>query len=1069
MTLQTDPQFIQLDCRGLFTMPNSLSQVPHGSLLQAENVVVSYNGLLSVRRGIKQYGTSLATLTGISTTEIFQEFFYKGSKLVWYGDATVPRFNPAKAYFAYDSDNLGTWVQTTHPFPPPAYALTDTYRSAQSNDNIYFTSTSGILKTDDPAHALYSAGGLPGLDGVATLVNSAGFLDSDTAVAYRMVWQYTDANHNAIVGTPSTRLVVENTYGIVTDTTSGATFAIVTIPSGSEFTVSTTTGLTPGDTITQGAATTTISTVGLAFTITSVPNSTTLDVSSAAGLSVDDTIVQGANTTVIQGISGTTLTVSSTAGFIASTAYDTSVLQITVGSTAGFIAGQSSNVQLVYTIPHGTTTAYQWQIYRTIMSASATTDPGDNEQLVATGNPSPTDITNGYFTYVDALPQDQLGANLYTNATEEGISQANNIPPLANDMCFFFGYMIYGAATTQQLFLLSLLSAEPPNGIQIGDTFTVANGGSSFTLTGAASENISLGEFKVYTGGDPGSDILQTKESIIRVLNRQSQTLVYAYDASDTSTAGALPGDFYLQEQNIGGGTFYVFSSRTTAWSPTLSPELSFSITAVVDATHLTVSSTTGITAGDTIAQNPYSTTVTTVVDSTHLIVASTTGFATGTAYDVSTGSSSLPGGGLGGGYCSKFQEPEAVPVANTINAGNPNFEWLRCLPLRNSIIVLKADGLFQLTGTTYPFTVTTLDTGTILTAPESCAVMNNQVFAYTNQGVVAIAETGPGIISRPIENTLQQISSYLYPNFPEVTFGTAYETDRKYLLSTISSSDGFEQATIQYVYDTITEAWTAYVYPVPVWDIQESPDDHRLYVDSATSAYPYVFQEKKSFTNIDYADIEIPVTITGSSGTTVDLASTTNVTVGWSLVQLVPESIATPSQILNLSVITAILNSTQITVADVINWDLTGGSFTAVEQPIPVSVRYCPIIGVSAAPNTSGNPGIIKNFKEIQFMFQDVAFTSVNVTFSSDFISNSTPISLVPIPAGQQWGQFKWGQVPWSGIDQLAVSSVRTYIPLYARRAHWLNLGLQLSQAMVGFTYGGCVLTYTDVTTRSK
>ena len=1055
-------------------MPNSLSQVPHGSLLQAQNTVVSYNGLLSVRRGIKQFGTSLETLTSISTTEVFQEFFYKGSKLIWYGDATVPRFDPAKSYFAYDSDGLGTWIQTTHPFPPPAYALTDTYRSAQSNDNIYLTSTSGILKTDNPANALYSAGGLPGLDGIASLVNSSGFLESDTAVAYRMTWTYTDANNNAVQGTPSTRLVIANTFGIVSDTTSGATFAINSVVSGTEFTVSTTLGLFPGDSITQGAATTTISTVGLPFTITSVPDSVTIDVSSAAGLSVDDTIVQGANSTVIQGISGTTLTVSSTAGFTTGTAYDTSVLQITVASTTGFVAGQTSNVQLIYTIPHGVTTAYQWQIYRTIMSASATTDPGDSEQLVLSGNPSPTDITNGYFTVVDALPEDLLGAALYTNSGQEGISQANTIPPLSNDLCFFFGYMIYGSCTTQQIFLLSLLSAEPPNGIQVGDTFTVANGASQFTLTGASSENISLGEFQVFSGGDPGSDILQTKLSLIRVLNRQPQTLVYAFDASDTSTVNALPGDFYLQEQNIGGGQFHVSSSRSTCWNPALQPELSFTIVSVDDATHLTVSSTAGIAAGDTIAQSPYSTTVTTVTDSTHLIVVDTINLAPGTAYDVSAGSASLPGGGKGMGFCSKFQEPEAVPLANTINVGNPNFEWLRCLPLRNSVIVLKADGLFQLTGTTFPFTVTTLDTGTILTAPESCAVMNNQVFAYTNQGVVSIAETGPGIISRPIENILQQISSYLYPNFPQVSFGTAYETDRKYLFSTISSEDGFNKATIQYVYDTITESWTTYLYPIPVWDIQESPDDHRLYVASADSAYPYLFQEKKSFTNIDYADIEIPVTITGFNNSNplefiVDLTDTSQVTVGWSLAQLVPESINTPTKILNLSVILRVLNSTQIVVTDAINWDLTMSSFTAIEQPIPVVVQYCPIVGLPSPGTNSSNPGLVKFFKEIQLFFQNVDFDFVTVRFSSDFVPGGPPLDLVPTPVTTGWGQFAWGQVPWGGGEDFQVQAIRTYIPLQARRAHWLNLEIDVNQAMTGFNYGGCVLQYMNKSTRVK
>src|SRR5262249_54013084 len=152
-----------------------------------------------------------------------------------------------------------------------------------------------------------------------------------------------------------------------------------------------------------------------------------------------------------------------------------------------------------------------------------------------------------------STPQSQLGAALYTNSGQQGASQANNIPPLSNDMCFFFGYMIYGAATTQQKFLLSLLATGAPDGIQVGDTFTITNGASNFTLTGPVTENIGAAEFQVFTGGTPADDILATKQSLIRVLNRQPQTLVYAYDATDPSSAVSLPGDFFLQEQNIGG------------------------------------------------------------------------------------------------------------------------------------------------------------------------------------------------------------------------------------------------------------------------------------------------------------------------------------------------------------------------------------------------------------------------------------------------------------------------------------------------------------------------------------
>ena len=80
MTLETSPQDIKLTCKGLFTMPNSLSKVPEGSLLIAENVVVDYDGLLSGRRGIKQFGTDLSILTTVlSIPTFFQEFFYAGS------------------------------------------------------------------------------------------------------------------------------------------------------------------------------------------------------------------------------------------------------------------------------------------------------------------------------------------------------------------------------------------------------------------------------------------------------------------------------------------------------------------------------------------------------------------------------------------------------------------------------------------------------------------------------------------------------------------------------------------------------------------------------------------------------------------------------------------------------------------------------------------------------------------------------------------------------------------------------------------------------------------------------
>jgi hypothetical protein len=860
-------------------MPNALSQVPAGSLLVAQNVVVDYDGLLSGRRGIRQFGTSLQTITGSAHTNVFQEFFYAGSKLVWFGDHTVSSTNAARFYFGYDSDNLGTWVQTTHPFSPPAYAFTGKYRSVQSNGNFYMTSTTGLLKTDAPVNPLRQAGGLPGLDGVASLTGASGFMSNNTEVAYRMTWTTTDANHNAVQGVPSTRVVISNS------------------------------------------------------------------------------------------------------------------------------SGGTRSVILTFTIPHGTKTTDQYTIYRSLMSASSTTQPSDELQLTIHGFPTSTDLTNGFITITDSTPESLLGAALYTNSGQQGIAQSNNIPPLANDVCFFQGYVIYGAATTQNKFLLSLLSTNGAGALTIGDTFTVTTGVASFTLTAAAAENIPAAQFKVFSGGDPASDILLTKQSLIRVLNRQAQLQVYAYDSTDVNSASSLPGDFVLQEQGISRIQFGVSSSNSTAWFPKL-----------------------------------------TTIPSDNL---------------------SLAGGFIGSGYCSKFQEPEAVPVANTISVGNKNFEWLRCLPLRNSVIVLKADGCFQLTGTAFPFTVTTLDLGTILTAPESPTVMANQVFAYTNQGVVAITETGPGIISRPIEDELQAISSYLYPNFPKVTFGTSYETDRKWILSTISGADGFQLPTRQYVYDIITQTWTTYKYPVAIWDLHESPTEHRLYAASADETHPFMFQERKAFVDSDFADLEIPTTITAVNGRTLTVTNTVGAHIGWSIAQLSAEGNNEPSIVSAISVVTAIIDATHIVVKDIKAWNLAA-PFTAYEQPIPIDVIFTPVIGAPEMDGARGNPGTVKFFQEIQLFFQKIGFDFITFYFSSDFIASVTPVIFTPTQFTGGWGMFPWGSGPWgSGSSEL--QTLRQYIPLEARRAHWLNIELQLSQAMVAFSFAGLVLVYRPTTTRTK
>lgn len=81
---------------------------------------------------------------------------------------------------------------------------------------------------------------------------------------------------------------------------------------------------------------------------------------------------------------------------------------------------------------------------------------------------------------------------------------------------------------------------------------------------------------------------------------------------------------------SVDAGSYVDFSATTSFTIQTVG--LPFTVTSVTDAIHLVVSSTAGMTAGDTITQSPVSTTITTVTDATHLVVASTSGWTGGGA-----------------------------------------------------------------------------------------------------------------------------------------------------------------------------------------------------------------------------------------------------------------------------------------------------------------------------------------------------------------------------------------------------------------------------------------------------
>lgn len=640
--------------------------------------------------------------------------------------------------------------------------------------------------------------------------------------------------------------------------------------------------------------------------------------------------------------------------------------------------GPASTVTVKWYLPVAAVAGWFYQLYRTKLAAfvsAVAIDPGDEMYLVVQKTLTSADISNGYITYTDQTPDVLLGQVLYTNPSQQTIAGANYQPPLAKDLVYYKGNMLYANTTTKQQVIFNMITVPT-----VGDTITI--GGVVYTADTA--ETTSTGHFKAFTGGTPAENIDNTARSLVHVINSYSANTYYY--AIYTSGYTSLPGQITLQERGIGGVAFAVISSNGTVYSPQ------------IPVSGTTYSSTNNINK--------------------HYV------------------------------YVSKVQIPEAVPLLNYIPIGTSDKAILRILALRDSIFVWKEDGIYRILGTDISnFTVSLFDNTVILTALDSAVLLNNQVWGMTNQGVVAVSDSGVVIMSRPIERDLITLSSALYTNFASATFGIRYESDRHYMLA-LPTNPTDTTATQIAIYNFLTQAWFYWPLTITAGIVSLQPDD-KLYLMEPTPAT--VVQERKNWTMFDYAEFEYPVTVVSSSSETVVLTSNTNVLVGSSLYQL--DSLGS---FVGQSIITAVSsNGTDITVSEVLAWAV--GAAT-VYDPIPVDFKYTPI---------GGNQAWVKHFQDFEAFFREATFTNLNVSFSSDFDPADQTTVLSPT-SSTGFGTIPFGQEPFGGTGTIA-QVARTMVPRQMARAHWLTPSVHHSEALSNFALTGINFFYTYVSSRVK
>ena len=878
--------------KGLYTAPNEFSAAPPGALLLANNCVLNDNNILESRRGNEE----IFTLPTASDRAIRFEFYQNKQILAIAGGSGNK--------IGYDNSGLALY-SGTYSDPDSTQARR---RFLLANNNLYFTSSTGVFRLDAFNGTPTLSGMYAGLDIQGSTTGSSGFLSNNNQVAYRVLWGIKDASLNIIRGAPSGREVVINSTGGARD------------------------------------------------------------------------------------------------------------------------------VSLTVTIPSGVTTSHFLQVYRSKASGGVAISPSDELQLVYENNPSSAEITAGSLTFTDATPDDLRGEALYTNPSQQGIRQSNERPPLAWDVATFEGSTFYANIESKHRLFLTQLSA---SSIDYDDTLTIAgttytakaveaaasghyslhkdadvvgdtngnttidnvadftgvevgreisgtdipasttitafdSGAGTITISQSATGSSSTVTFTVSTGGTAAQDLADTARSLVRVINQySSNTSVYArYLSGETD----LPGKILIEERGLGGAAFSATASANgTAFNPVLP------------------------TSGTSVSSSND--------DYQHGIM------------------------------FSKTDQSEAVPLQNLLFAGSANKAILRILPLRNSLFIFKEnEGIYRITGTdATTFRVELFDSSANLIAPDSLAVVNNQIWGLSDQGIMVVTETGVSVVSRPIEDQILDQFGDAIDAVKQYSFGVAYETDRKYILWTVSGASE-TVPTQAFVFNTFTEGFTR--WPISKSAAYVNKADDRLYLgDGNTNS---IEKERKSRTFTDYIDEAFTVTITSVDGNDVYLSSTADVEVG----DLLWESATVYSRV-------SAVEPAFITVEDERSWAISSAT---VYKGINCEVEYAAITG--------DNPGVMKHFPEVSMLFREADFNSATIAFSTD---ESTSFENVTISGETEgtWGLSPWGEGPWGATAN--TFPIRILTPLEKCRGSLFRIRFTHRQGYGNFKLNGISVPIID------
>lgn len=444
--------------------------------------------------------------------------------------------------------------------------------------------------------------------------------------------------------------------------------------------------------------------------------------------------------------------------------------------------GTASDAVVTIPIPAWVDTGVFFQLYRTATNLSGG-DPGDEAQLVYQSYITAAQIVAKQVVVTDVYPTTlNMGPDLYTNQNQEGIDRANFPPPQAQHIAGFKRAMFYGNTVgkhrmTEQMLALPVeynilaVAANTPIAGQATYTYP-ANSfvAGTFDSTYVLSSSLTL-------------DIANTGS--FTVVSNTANTIVVTNPGAVTTGASGLSMIGYVTN---GTTRYHAGYAETFTPAPVfafpLTPAVSFSLRIAGGARSLC----------KMIQTNPAETTfvayyVSGPDDSPGMIQFEGVNF--GAAYTlqgfpnmaglnpnqfgrnwaqtIDVARNSIPQTFPSRVYFSKPGQPEHVPLASYLDVlgarSGGNQPILGLVPLRDSLFVLKRDGVYRITGDGENWAVQRYDDTLRPVCPADAngklqsqpfGVVNNKLYVICTKGLVEITDVGSRVVSGPIDAILR-------------------------------------------------------------------------------------------------------------------------------------------------------------------------------------------------------------------------------------------------------------------------------------------------------------------------